>query len=221
MVIKPIQSSRIQDSVYEQLLQTILSGRILPGETVTLEGLAKLMNVSIMPVRVAFQKLQASGFVQMGKNRRIRIAELSPENLLEIHQIREMLEVHAAEKACKMRSEESLTRLQALYHRCVKAEDEEAYLQANREFHMTIYSEAGMPILLEVIESLWNRFSPYLHILLRNEQDFKAGDFNTSHRGMLEAMQRKNSKAVRQWLIKDLKTAADLIKKRLESSTRR
>ena len=215
--IKPIQSARIQDSVYEELLQAILSGSIRPGEKVILEELAKLMKVSVMPVRVALQKLDAGGFVTIGNNRRIRIAELSPENLLEIYKIRLMLECYAAEKACMLRREESLKRLEKLYHECIDAEDENAYLQANKEFHQIIYSEANMPILFEVIESLWNRSSPYLHILLRNEQDFKVGDFHTTHRGMLEAMQNKDPKAMQKWLTMDLRTAAELVKERLES----
>jgi DNA-binding GntR family transcriptional regulator len=74
-----------------------------------------------------------------------------------------------------------------------------------------------MPILMEVIESLWNRFSPYLHILLRNEQDFKAGEFHTTHQGMLDAMQHKDPKAMRKWLTMDLKRAASLVKQRLET----
>jgi len=217
MDIKPIQSTRVQDSVYEELLQVILSGRILPGETITLEGLAKIMDVSVMPVRVALQKLEAGGFVTIGRNRRIRIAELSPENLLEIHEIRLMLEGHAAERACTRRSEESLKQLKKFNHECIEAEDEDTYLRANREFHMTIYSEANMPILMDVIESLWNRFSPYLHILLRNEQDFKAGEFHTTHQGMLDAMQNKDPKAMRKWLTMDLKRAASLVKQRLET----
>jgi DNA-binding GntR family transcriptional regulator len=218
MDIRPIQLTRVQDSVYEELLQVILSGRIPPGETITLEGLAKIMDVSVMPVRVALQKLEAGGFVTIGRNRRIRIAELSPENLLEIHKIRLMLEGHAAERACMRRREESLKQLEKFNHECIEAEDEDTYLRANREFHMTIYSEANMPILMEVIESLWNRFSPYLHILLRNEQDFKAGEFHITHRGMLDAMQNKDPKAMRKWLTMDLKRAATLVRQRLETN---
>jgi DNA-binding GntR family transcriptional regulator len=216
MDIKPVKQTTIQNSVYEELLKAILSGRIPPGERVTMEGLAQLLDVSLMPVRIALQKLEAGGFLSIGKNRRISIAGLSPENLLEILEIRLMLEGHAADKACQFRSEESLRRLEDLYTQCVKAKDENDYLRANREFHMTIYTEANMPILKEVIESLWNRFSPYLHILLRNEQDFQAGDFQKSHEGMLEAMRNQDRKAMRKWLTTDLKRGGKLVKQRLE-----
>ena len=212
MDIKPIRSSRIQDNVYEQLMEAILSGSIPPGQRITMEGLANIMDVSIMPVRVALQKLEVGGFVTIGKNRRIHISELSPDNLIEILEVRLLLECYAAEKACKTRSEKTLKRLEKLHRLCNHAKDENTYLQANKEFHMTIYSEAKKPILLETIDTLWNRYSPYLHILLRNEQTYKTKEFHNPHGKIIEAMKNKDPKSIRKWLAEDLGKAADVIK---------
>ncbi|MFC1579419.1 GntR family transcriptional regulator [Thermodesulfobacteriota bacterium] len=212
MDIKPIRSSRIQDNVYDHLLEAILSGSLPPGQRITMEGLANIMDVSIMPVRVALQRLEVGGFVTIGKNRRIRISELSQENLFEILEIRLLLECYAAEKACKTRSEAFLKRLEKIYRLCTRAKDENTYLQANREFHMTIYAEAKKPILMETIDTLWNRYSPYLHILLRNEQTYKTKVFHDPHGKIIEAMKDKDPKAIRKWLAEDLWKAADIIK---------
>jgi DNA-binding GntR family transcriptional regulator len=212
MDIKPIRSSRIQDNVYEQLLEAILSGSIPPGQRITMEGLANIMDVSIMPVRVALQKLEVGGFVTIGKNRRIRISELSPDNLFEMLEIRLLLECYAAEKACKTPSEAFLEKLERIHSQCTDAEDENTYLQANREFHMTIYGEAQKPILMETIDILWNRYSPYLHILLRNEQTYKNKEFHDPHAKMIQAIKDRDHKAIRKWLAEDLGKAADIIK---------
>ncbi len=212
MEIKPIRSSRIQDNVYDQLLEAILSGTIPPGQRITMEGLANLMDVSIMPVRVALQKLEVGGFVTIGKNRRIRISELSRDNLFEILEVRLLLECYAAEKACKIRSKEVMNRLEKIYRQCTQAENETTYLQANREFHMTIYGEANKPILMETIDTLWNRYSPYLHILLRNEQTYKSESFHHPHGKIMEAMKDRDPKSIRKWLAEDLGKAADIIK---------
>ena len=167
-----------------------------------MEGLANIMDVSIMPVRVALQRLEVGGFVTIGKNRRIRISELSPENLFEILEIRLLLECYAAEKACKTRSEAFLKRLEKIYRLCTRAKDENTYLQANREFHMTIYAEAKKPILMETIDTLWNRYSPYLHILLRNEQTYKTKVFHDPHGKIIEAMKDRDPDRVEK-LVKD------------------
>jgi DNA-binding GntR family transcriptional regulator len=216
MNIGSIQLSTIQDRVYDKLLEAMLAGRIAPGEKLTIEGTAKSMGVSLTPVRVALQKLESDNFISIGKNRRISVRELSADNLVELLEIRLLLECYAADKACKLRSEESLRKLEVLNKECNAAEDAESYLRANLEFHRIIYSEANMPMLEEVISLLWKRASPYLHILLRNKDDFNAGHFSRNHAGMLAAMRRKSAKAIRYWLTQDLTGAAALVKNRIE-----
>jgi DNA-binding GntR family transcriptional regulator len=216
MDIGSIQLSTIQERVYDELLKAILAGRIAPGEKLTIEGIAKSMGVSLMPIRIALQKLESENFITVGKNRRIAVRELSVDNLLELLQIRLLLECFAADKACKLRSEESLSELEVLNEKCNAAENADAYLLANWEFHRVIYSQANMPMLEEVISLLWKRASPYLHILLRNEDDVKAGHFSRNHSGMLSAMQRKNAKSMRYWLTRDLTAASTLVGNRIK-----
>ena len=90
------------------------------------------------------------------------------------------------------------------------AKNEEIYLRANKEFHQTIYQDAG-PIFLELINGLWEKVSPYLHILLRHEKDWHKDDFEANHLGMLEGMRTNNPKIVVKCLKKDLTEAAKMI----------
>jgi DNA-binding GntR family transcriptional regulator len=216
MDLRPIQTTTIQEKVYEELLQGILSGRIPPGQQITIEGIASLMEVSLMPVRVALQKLEASGFVSVSKNRRYSINRLNWEELSEITEIRLILECHAAENACLRRSEEALDELAILYEKCIKAPNADSYIVANRDFHAMIYREAKMPILEDVIRTMWHRVSPYLHMLLRRDRQWKSEDFAHNHHGMVEALRNQDPNSMRHWLTKDLTTAAERIKHYLE-----
>ena len=216
MDIKPIKTSTIQDKVYDELLSVIISGRIMPGEKLNIENLANLFGVSLTPVRLALQKLEAGGFVTISSYRHVSVRELASRDLLEIQQIRLMLECRAAEEACRIRNDECLATLEELDQKCIKAVDEDAYLQANREFHRLIYQQAHMPIFLEVIDSLWLRLSPYLHILLRSEQDWSSEKFHAHHRGMIGAFRNQDSAAMRDWLTQDITEAARLIASRLD-----
>lgn len=49
--IKPIQRQTLTTDVYEQLKNLIISGRMVPGEKISLRPTAETLNVSIMPVR--------------------------------------------------------------------------------------------------------------------------------------------------------------------------
>jgi DNA-binding GntR family transcriptional regulator len=211
MELKAIQTSTLQEAVYDELVSAILSGKIAPGERITLEKIARQLNVSIMPVREALRRLEAGGFVSIEKNKRIAVRELSSETLKEILEVRLILESVAIEKATKIRNEETISRLEELMKPLQVAENEEKILEANKEFHFTIYRQANMPILMEVITWLWERVSPYLHILIRTEKDWNRDNIIKIHAGMLEGMRHRNSAEVCKWLRLDLTEAAELI----------
>jgi len=215
MILKEIKTLTIQDSVYEQLVKAMIVGMIAPGERITLEGLAKQLNVSIMPVREAIRRLEAEKFVKVQPNRKIVVSELSPKKFKLILEARLILEPYAAKKTCKNRSEESLEKLEKLIKKMRYAKNEEIYLRANKEFHQTIYQNSGQ-IFLELINDLWEKVSPYLHILLRHEKDWHKDDFEANHLGMLEGMRTNNPKIVVKWLKKDLTEAAKMILAMLE-----
>jgi DNA-binding GntR family transcriptional regulator len=165
-----------------------------------------------MPVREAIRKLEAGNLISIKKNRRIVVKELSSENLKEILDIRLYLEGLAAKRASKVRSDASIKQLEKLLDAMNSSKDEETYLRINREFHRTIYEEAYLPILLEIIDILWERISPYFHILLREEKFASVKlSVRKNHKGMLQGMREKNPTEVCRWLKKDLTQAANTI----------
>ncbi|HUT71080.1 MAG TPA: GntR family transcriptional regulator [Desulfatiglandales bacterium] len=208
MVLRAIKSSTLQDSAYKQLFRAIIEGKIAPGERITMDGLAKQLQVSIMPIREAIRRLEAGGFLTI-KNRRIVVNELSEKNAHEILETRILLEGYVAEKASIRQSPKTLERLDELIQKMHQTKDLEIYLKANREFHTTIYREAGITVMLEIINSLWERYSPYFHML--NNIDWNSPELAETHNGMFEGMRQKDPKEVRRWLEKDLTIAADLI----------
>jgi DNA-binding GntR family transcriptional regulator len=216
MTLKAIQTSTLQDSVYQQLVEAILAGKIAPGERITIEGIAKQLDVSAMPVREAIRRLEANHFITILK-RRITVNELSIENVRDILELRLLIEGYAAEKASLQRSPECLERLEALMEEMKTSHDTENYLKANKIFHNTIYGEARIPIMLEFIDTLWERYSPYLHILLESGVEWNEPRFMENHKGMLDGMRRKEPIEVRKYLERDLTEAAALIQEMIKA----
>ncbi len=216
--LKPIETATLQETVYKELLRAIVSGRMPPGEKLVIERLARRMQVSPMPVREALRRLEAGGFVTSQTRRSCVVNELSRENLEEILKIRLVLESMAAELAARQRSEKALKRLSVIHQQFVRlGRDAETANALNREFHHTIYRQARMPILQQVIEGLWDRISPYLIILIRETEEFNLEAFKHYHQKMLEGMRRKDPQTVRQWLEADLTEAARVVSLRFAS----
>ena len=213
--LKPIEAPTAQELVYRELYRNILSGRIAPGETLTAERIAKQMMVSQMPVREAVHRLRAEGFISIMKKRGFVVNELSTHNLEEITKIRLTLESMAARKATQLRTDESMQRLESIHSDLVasiKNYDVDLYLALNREFHHTIYREADMPILIQIIDGLWGRISPYLHLLMRETLAYKTEWTVKNHEGMLVGMKIRNPQKVVKHLKADLSGAAGYLR---------
>ena len=206
--LKPAQSMTLQDSAHEQLLDAIITGKIAPGEKVTLAEIAGQLGVSSQPVREALRPLEAQGFVSIERNRRIIVTKYSAEELRGLLEIRLILEGYAAEKGTQNFSDEDLGRLEGFHKGMIEAESGETYLKANADFHFTLYRLADNKQLIEIIEMLWRRLSPYLSVLTRGPAFNDREIFHETHRSMIEACRQRDGGLVRVWLEEDLTRAA-------------
>ncbi|MGF6531756.1 MULTISPECIES: GntR family transcriptional regulator [Paraburkholderia] len=74
-----------------QIRDAIVSGRFAPGTRLIESRLTDQLNVSRHPVREALKRLSREGFVEVRPNRGAIVAEINPENILEVYAIRSAL----------------------------------------------------------------------------------------------------------------------------------
>jgi len=126
--------------------EAILSGRLIPGELYTAGELGQRLNVSRTPIREALQELSRRGLVTIEKNRGMRVLPTSVESLIEVFQIRLMLEVPLSKRAAQLRTKESLAKVREMYdkfHEVAKRGDPDEVLRADRDFHRALTQVAG------------------------------------------------------------------------------
>ena len=92
MKLTKIPTATLREHVYDQLRRKIISAEILPGEVVTLQGLADQLGVSLMPIREALWQLQTEQVIVIESNKRIHVNTLTPREMEEILRIRLVLE---------------------------------------------------------------------------------------------------------------------------------
>ncbi|MBW2618634.1 MAG: FCD domain-containing protein [Deltaproteobacteria bacterium] len=221
-VVRPIQVPTRQEAVYQELRRAILSGRLGPGERLVVEELARQMGVSRIPVREAFGRLEASGFIRRPDKKGYTVNELSTEDLQEIIKLRIVLDTMAAEEACRSHSQETPKRLAEVIERWEQAprDDIDNFIALHREFHYTIYRGANMPILLQMIDYLWNRSSPYLSLRLKESEPKMFTEAIEFHRNVLKGLDKGDLVEIRHWIRTDLTLFAKLFGQWFETSTR-
>jgi DNA-binding GntR family transcriptional regulator len=151
--------------VYDQLKHALMSGALEPGQKVTLARIASDLGVSMMPVREALRRLAAERALTMRPNRSVTVPRLSRAETLSIRGIRQMLEGYAAATAAGLITEAEVARLAVLQAELATARargDGKRILAANEEFHFLVYNAACIPVLVDVIATLWLHSAPTL-----------------------------------------------------------
>lgn len=89
----------LTEQVYENLIQILISGELRPGDVIVERKIAERLNASRTPVREALGRLEAERLVFKQPNRGVTVSPFSTEALLEILNVRQLLEAEAARLA--------------------------------------------------------------------------------------------------------------------------
>jgi DNA-binding GntR family transcriptional regulator len=132
--------------VRDQLQHAILEGALKPGERLRAEALAQRYGTSRTPVREALLQLEAQGLVEVEPNRGAVVRAFDRADLLDLYEVRALLEPAAAARAALRIVSEEIERLERL---CDEAEGAsvEQLIAGNEAFHRIIGEAAGSPRL--------------------------------------------------------------------------
>lgn len=133
----PTSTLRLRD----ELRQAILEGALEPGQRLRAEHLAERFSTSRTPVREALVLLEGEGLVDLEPRRGALVRPFDIADVLDLYEVRALLEPHAAARAATRVSPEALERLREL---CTAAERPGAdHLALNESFHAEILVAAS------------------------------------------------------------------------------
>jgi DNA-binding GntR family transcriptional regulator len=206
--------SILPDSIYRQLRESLMTGALRPGQRLTLRDIASQMGTSLMPVREAFRRLTGEGALEPLSNGTTRVPILDVEKLVELTELRKLIEGLAARKAAYMISAEELEAVESANDRMVRAireRDPIAETRANEEFHFGIYRAARSAELIRIIEQVWLRIGPFLAgLLVTYDRPDKSRKRKSSahHAELLKALRARDGERAEAALRADLAEGA-------------
>lgn len=190
MESSPIRVTTINDEVYERLHGWIMNGTLSPGTKISTRSIADTLEVSTMPVREAFRRLESNGLVVFGR-RSVTVAALSDEEVVQLYQIRLRLERLAAEWALGRIDDADVADLERILDEMDRPEIRfEDWRALNQQFHRRFYDCAGSPHLLEILRGLLDKVEPYMAVFVSSVEDLKEAD--RQHRAIFDAIRRRD-----------------------------
>ena len=137
----------------EVIREAILDGRLDPGSRLKEEELARELGISRTPVREALLILQAEGLIDTTPNRGAVVRAHDADDLLDLYQLRALLEGYAARQAAAKVTDETIL---LLYESCdrfdaIAGDDTRELVTENLLFHSAIHAAAGSARLTEML----------------------------------------------------------------------
>jgi DNA-binding GntR family transcriptional regulator len=164
--MKKRTATQLRDSIEND----ILTGTLNPGERLDEVSLATRFGVSRTPVREALAQLDSVGLIELRPNRGAIVAQVGPEQLVEMFEVMAELEGMAARLAARRLSAIDRKTIGAAQEDCRRAAergDTDAYYYENERFHQAIYTASRNGFLIDQCLALQRRLRPYRRLQLR------------------------------------------------------
>jgi DNA-binding GntR family transcriptional regulator len=152
------------EQAHDAILAAILDGSLPPGTALPLKELSESLGMSMMPVREAIRRLEASGLVANEPHKGARVRSVSDEDLEDTYIARIEIEgALTALAAVRFDDDHARAARRALdeQHEAIGRDDLVAARNAHEEFHQAIYRAAGSSWLLRAIAPTWRNSERY------------------------------------------------------------
>jgi len=151
-------------AVHDLLRQRILAFYYEPGQSLSIDGLARELGVSKIPIREAIKQLEAERLVEVVLHVGARVTPISVAQAEQIYPIRHALSDLAVRLAVPNLDDVTLDYLEDLQcemEAATRQRDTTTVDRLNRTFHLRIVEAAGNPELYQVYRDLLHRCSRF------------------------------------------------------------
>jgi DNA-binding GntR family transcriptional regulator len=208
-----------QQHAYVYLRDRIVSGQFPGGARVDVNEVAAAVGASRMPVREALRQLDSEGLVTIRPNRGAVVTALTPDDVLDVFEMRAALEALATRVAMARIDADALADLAHIIERMERSRrDGTAWLRHHDHFHATLCALSGRARLIEQIERLRRHVEPYLrvHVGVYDPPEM----LGSEHRDLLDALRAgdplRAEAAVREHVERAGAHVVDVLKKGLQ-----
>ena len=194
--------------IYQQLINAIEKGDLRPGDRMLETELASRFGVSRTPIREAIRRLETDGLVVHKPRIGAVVRVLTQQEIVELYEMRIVLEATAAQMAAKHCSNAETRTLQDLNDQMLAhSKDPFAVATLNRKFHTCIFNAARNRFLAQSYNSL-----SYSLILLGKttlETDERVQNVYAQHEAIIAALISGDSESASEAMRSHMETSLD------------
>lgn len=207
-----IDRQGLSAAVTNRLRDMIVEGALAPGVRLNERVLCEQLAVSRTPLREAFKTLAVEGLIELLPNRGAVVAEMSLTDIEQTFEVMSALEGLSGQLACQRITETEMAEIKALHYEMLAAharKDLPAYYRVNMAIHDRINAVANNAVLQATYQQINHRI-----LSLRFRSNFNQEKWDLAvkeHGAMIDALERRDSEALRVILQQHLLNKRDVV----------
>lgn len=188
----PSPTNSVGTSTYERVKRDVIFGALTPGSKLKLDKLRERYNASVSTLREILNRLASEGFVVAEEQRGFFVRPVSREDLVEIANLRILLECSALETSITSGDADWEGDLVAAHHKLHLIEQKmlagdlsqkELWKRYDWEFHQAMISACNSRNLMSLHGTIFDKYLRYQMLVLTH----RGAPAIEDHRRMLDA----------------------------------
>lgn len=199
-----LRRRQLSDEVAVHLRQAILSGVLVPGQSVKAESVGEELEVSATPVREALQALRVEGFLELVPRKGFTVAHLDATDILDIFEAYALIAGELTARAAERSTDEQITALREVHAKLIEAAETSQrarFEELNDEFHEMVYVLSGSHRLHWLLGS----FLKYVPRSFFSQFEGWPEESARQHDGILEAIASRDVASARTQMSKHVR----------------
>ena len=183
-------NARLAEYAYTVIRGDILAGRLGPRGRLVQDELAQRLGISRTPVREAIMRLEHEGLVTLIPRRGAIVTRLTPQDILDIYEVREEMERLAVRLTARKGNSYDVRALRQILRKMERVSPTRVaeYYRLNRAFHLQMDAAADNKSLMSALESLWDQATNFHMFSMYTPDELRR--LITPHDALVEVIER-------------------------------
>jgi len=185
----------LTEQAYLALRRAIVRGDFEPEQRLRVEELQRRFGLSSSPLREALSRLVQQGLGRTLENRGFRVAPIHADAMRDLTRLRLMIETETLRDAIEHGDDHWESRVVAAHHSLALVEKrlaagpvvlDDDWSDRHRALHLGIYSSCSSPMLLGLVENLFDQAERFRRFSARHRQTNRSK--NDEHQRIVDAV---------------------------------
>lgn len=191
----------LSESVYNSLRTGIINSELKAGQRIYEKEIAKIYGVSTTPVREAFLRLNAEGYISIDSHRKASVRKISYKELVDIFMVMGDLDALAVSQAVDHITPECIQEIEELIvemEEICESSFVERFLELNVAIHYKIWSALPNKVLkrtLHYVHGQLLRYNYARYLAFQDPEIMKRS--MDEHKKILNALTNKNKREIK------------------------